>query len=239
VVGLGESSVGKKILMAVTGVILYGFVVGHMIGNLKVFFGRDAFNHYAEGLRVFGDPFFSQGQVLWAVRLVLLIAVLVHIWAAVRLWLRSRAARRQRYKKFDHLAFSYASRTMVWGGLAILAFVIYHLMHLTFGNAHPDFVHGDAYHNFIVGFRSWPASLTYMAAMMPLGFHLYHGLWSAFQTMGVNNPGNNQWRRPLAVAIALVVVIGNLSFPIAVLSGAIGEDVPAATAVVVEQGGGG
>ncbi|MEX0890571.1 MAG: succinate dehydrogenase cytochrome b subunit [Gemmatimonadota bacterium] len=234
VAALGESSVGKKILMATTGLILYGFVVGHMVGNLKVFLGPEVFNHYAEGLRVFGDPFFARGQLLWVVRVVLLFAVLVHIGAAVKLWLRSRAARRHPYKKFDNLAFSQASRTMVWGGITILAFVIFHLMHLTWGNVHPDFVHGDAYHNFIAGFRSWPVSLAYIAAMIPLGLHLYHGLWSAFQTMGVNDPNNNQWRRPLAMAIALVVVIGNISFPIAVLSGAIGDDVPAATAVVVE-----
>jgi succinate dehydrogenase / fumarate reductase cytochrome b subunit len=219
---LYDSSVGKKIVMAGSGAILILFVVGHMVGNLKVYWGPEAFNHYAEGLRIFGEPFFGQGQVLWLVRFVLLVSVLIHIWAATQLTLFSRAARRKGYRKFDSLAFSYASRTMVWGGVIILAFVVYHLMHLTFGNAHPDFVPGDAYHNFVVGFRSWPVSVAYIAAMIPLGLHLYHGLWSALQTLGANNPRYNRYRRPTAMAIAAVIVVGNISFPIAVLSGVLG-----------------
>jgi succinate dehydrogenase / fumarate reductase cytochrome b subunit len=220
-VSLYESSVGKKITMAVTGVILVGFVVGHMVGNLKVYQGRDAFNHYAEGLRIFGAPFFAQGQVLWIVRAVLLLSVLVHIAAALQLTRMSRAARRHGYRRFDSLAFSYASRTMVWGGIIIAAFVVYHLMHLTFGNAHPDFVRGDAYHNFVTGFRNPIVSLAYVAAMIPLGFHLYHGTWSLFQTLGASNPRYNRYRRPLAAAIAVIVVLGNISFPIAVLAGVV------------------
>ncbi|MGH7448116.1 MAG: succinate dehydrogenase cytochrome b subunit, partial [Longimicrobiales bacterium] len=130
-------------------------------------------------------------------------------------------ARRRGYRKFESLAFSYASRTMVWGGIIILAFVIYHLMHFTFGNVHPDFIPGDAYHNFVVGFRSWPVSLAYIAAMVPLGLHLYHGIWSAFQTVGANNPRYNRYRRPLAATLAALVVAGNVSFPIAVLTGVV------------------
>jgi succinate dehydrogenase / fumarate reductase cytochrome b subunit len=218
---LYESSVGKKIAMAVSGVLLIGFVIAHMVGNLKVYQGREAFNHYAEGLRIFGAPFFAQGQVLWLLRIALLAAVGVHILAAFQLTIASRAARKHRYKQFDSLAFSYASRTMAWGGVIILAFVIYHLMHLTFGNAHPEFVPGDAYHNFVSGFRRWPVSLAYIGAMIPLGFHLYHGTWSMFQTLGANNPRYNRFRRPLAAAIALAVVAGNISFPLAVLAGVI------------------
>lgn len=207
--------------MAVSGVLLIGFVIAHMVGNLKVYQGREAFNHYAEGLRIFGAPFFAQGQVLWLLRIALLAAVGVHILAAFQLTIASRAARKHRYKQFDSLAFSYASRTMAWGGVIILAFVIYHLMHLTFGNAHPEFVPGDAYHNFVSGFRRWPVSLAYIGAMIPLGFHLYHGTWSMFQTLGANNPRYNRFRRPLAAAIALAVVAGNISFPLAVLAGVI------------------
>lgn len=213
------STVGKKIAMAVTGAILIAFVIGHMVGNLKVYFGAEAFNHYAEGLRTFGAPLFGRGQLLWLIRLVLLAAVIIHITAATQLVLRSRAAREHRYRQFDSLAFSYASRTMVWGGIIILAFVIYHLMHFTFGNVHPDFVPGDAYHNFVAGFRVWPVSVAYIAAMIPLGLHLYHGLWSAFQTLGANNPRYNRYRRPLAATIALVIVLGNISFPLSVLAG--------------------
>jgi succinate dehydrogenase / fumarate reductase cytochrome b subunit len=221
VLKLYESSIGKKILMAVSGLILWGFVIFHMLGNLKVYQGHEAFNHYAEGLRTLGAPIFGRSQLLWLLRGILIVAVIVHIIAALQLVLASRRARSVGYKQFDSLAFSFASRTMTWGGLTILAFVIYHLMHLTFGNVHPDFRHGDAYHNFIVGFQSVPVSVAYMIAMIPLGFHLYHGLWSSFQTLGANNPAYNRWRRPLALVIAAGVVVANLSFPIAVLSGVV------------------
>jgi succinate dehydrogenase / fumarate reductase, cytochrome b subunit len=221
-VSLYDTSVGKKIAMALTGAILVGFVVFHMLGNLKAYQGAESFNHYAEGLRTFGDPFFGRGQLLWLLRIVLLVAALIHIIAAYQLTRQSRAARRHGYTKFDSLAFSYASRTMVWGGIIILLFVIFHLMHLTFGNAHPDFVPGDAYHNFVVGFRSWPVSVAYIAAMIPLGLHLYHGVWSAFQSLGANNPRYNRLRRPLAGVIAVAVVVANISFPLAVLAGVIG-----------------
>jgi succinate dehydrogenase / fumarate reductase, cytochrome b subunit len=219
---LWRSTVGKKIAMAVSGVILIGFVVGHMIGNLKVYQGPVVFNHYAEGLRTFGLPFFSTGQLLWLIRLVLLAALLVHVTAAFQLTLHSRRARAIGYRKYDNdLVFSYASRTMLWGGIIILAFVVYHLLHLTLGTAHPDFVPGDAYHNFVVGFRSIPVSAAYIAAMIPLGFHLYHGFWSMLQTLGANNPSYNRYRRPVAAGLAVIVVLGNISFPVAVLAGII------------------
>ena len=216
---LWTSSVGKKILMAVSGLVLYGFVVGHMIGNLKVYMGRDAFNHYAEGLRTFGAPFFGYGQLLWLIRIVLLAALLVHLAAVFQLTRQSKAARKHSYKKFDGLEFSYASRTMLWGGLLVLAFVVYHLMHLTFGNAHPGFIHGDAYNNFVVGFRQWPVSVAYIAAMIPLGMHMYHGFWSMLQTLGANNPKYNRLRRPTALTLSLVIVLLNISFPLSVLFG--------------------
>lgn len=213
------SSVGKKFAMALSGLVLVGFVIVHMLGNLKVYQGADAFNHYAEGLRTLGAPFFGTGELLWIVRLILLAALLIHLVAAVQLVRQSLAARRQRYRKFDSLAFSYASRTMRWGGVIILLFVVYHLMHFTFGNAHPDFVPGDAYRNFVIGFRQWPVALAYVAAMVPLGFHLYHGIWSMFQSLGANNPRYNRLRRPLALGITLVVILANISFPLAVLAG--------------------
>ena len=220
IVSLWSSTVGKKIIMAVTGVILLGFVVAHMAGNLKVFFGPESFNHYAEGLRTFGDPFFARGQLLWIARIILLVSVILHITAATQLTLRSKRARPVGYTKYDGgMVFSYASRTMVWGGIIILLFVVFHLMHLTFGNVHTDFVHGDAYHNFVRGFQSVPVSLAYIAAMIPLGLHLYHGFWSMLQTLGANNPRYNHLRRPIAAAIALIVTLVNISFPIAVLSG--------------------
>lgn len=220
VLSLWNSTVGKKIAMAVTGTILIVFVLVHMLGNLKVYQGAAAFNHYAEGLRTFGDPFFGRGQLLWLLRIGLIIAVVIHIVAAYQLTMRARAARSISYQQWDgDLVFSYASRTMRWGGVIILLFVIYHLMHFTFGNVHPDFIHGDAYHNFVVGFRSLPVSIAYIAAMIPLGLHLYHGFWSMLQSLGLNNAKYNHIRRPTAAILALLIVLANISFPIAVLIG--------------------
>jgi succinate dehydrogenase / fumarate reductase cytochrome b subunit len=221
VLTLWDSTVGKKILMASTGVILFLFVIGHMVGNLKIYMGREVFNHYAEGLRSFGSPFFAHGQLLWLIRAVLIACVLVHIIAAVQLWLRSRAARPVGYRKYEvnELVFSRASRTMLWGGLALGAFVVFHLLHLTTGTVHPDFVPGDAYHNFIRGFQSVPVSVAYILAMIPLGLHLYHGFWSMLQTLGANNDKYNHVRRPVAAVLALLVTLANISFPVAVLAG--------------------
>ncbi len=216
---LWSSSVGKKVLMAVSGVILYGFIVVHMLGNLKVYQGREAFNHYAEGLRTLGEPFFGRGQLLWLLRLILLAALIVHVAAVYKLAGQSRAARKHRYKKFDGLEFSYASRTMLWGGLLLLAYVVYHLMHFTFGNAHPNFVPGDPYNNFVVGFQQWPAAIVYIAAMIPLALHMYHGFWSMLQTMGANNPKYNRIRRPIALSLALLVALLNITFPLSVMLG--------------------
>lgn len=217
--GLWDSSVGKKILMAVSGLILYGFVIGHMVGNMKVYFGPEAFNHYAEGLRTLGDPIFGRGQLLWIARIILLAAVGIHILAVVQLYVKSKKARKHAYRKYNASEFSYASRTMLWGGLAILAFVIFHLLDLTWGTVNPNFRHGDAYHNFVTTFQRVPVSLAYIAAMVPLGMHLYHGFWSTLQTLGANNPKYNRLRRPIALTLALAIVVGNISFPIAVLLG--------------------
>jgi succinate dehydrogenase / fumarate reductase cytochrome b subunit len=223
VLTLWGSTVGKKILMASTGVILILFVIGHMVGNLKVYKGPEVFNHYAEGLRTFGSPFFAHGQLLWLIRLALIACVLVHVVAAVQLWLRSRAARPVGYRKYEvnELVFSYASRAMLWGGLALAGFVLFHLAHLTWGiePVHRDFIPGDAYHNFVRGFQSVPISLAYIAAMIPLGLHLYHGIWSMLQTLGASNDKYNHVRRPVAAVIALLVTLGNISFPVAVLTG--------------------
>jgi succinate dehydrogenase / fumarate reductase cytochrome b subunit len=196
-----------------------GFVIGHMLGNLKVYLGADAFNHYAEGLREFGDPFLGPGQALWIARIVLILALVLHVWSSVTLSRQNRAARSVEYKKRESMEFSRASRSMRWGGLALLAFIVFHILHLTTGTVHPDFIAGDAYHNFVAGFQSYPVVAVYVIAMIALGLHLYHGVWSAFQTLGAAGPRINRWRRPLAAAISLVVMCGNLSFPIAVLIG--------------------
>lgn len=221
VMTLWDSTVGRKIVMASTGVVLILFVIGHMVGNLKVYMGPEAFNHYAEGLRTFGAPFFGRMQLLWLIRVFLLVMVVLHVWAAISLALRSRKARPVDYRKYqaNELVFSYASRTMLWGGILLFVFVIYHLLHFTTGDVHPQFVAANAYHNFVVGFQQWPVSLFYSVAMVALGLHLYHGLWSMLQTLGANNAKYNHWRRPVALGIALLVVLVNISFPVAVLTG--------------------
>lgn len=205
--------------MAATGTLLVLFVLGHMAGNLKAYQGAEKFNAYAEFLREFGAPVLGHGQLLWIARVALLAAVIVHIVAATQLYRLSRLARPVGYKKTPHEELTYASRTMRWGGVIILLFIVYHILHLTTGTAHADFLAGDAYRNLVVGFQAWPVSVAYIVAVIALGLHLYHGVWSGFQTMGWDNPRYARHRRSIAGAIALVVVVGNLSFPIAVLTG--------------------
>lgn len=216
-----RSAIGKKMMMAVSGIILFGFVLAHMAGNLKLYMGAEAMNHYGEWLREIGQPALPHGVALWIARIVLLAAVVVHIDAAVRLTIMNRKARPIGYKRQDYVQASYASRTMRWGGLIILLFVIYHLAHFTWGSAHPDFRHGEPYHNAVVGFSSPLISAIYIIANLALGLHLYHGLWSMFQSMGWNHPKFNPWRRKFAIAFALIVTLGNVSFPIAVLAGVV------------------
>lgn len=213
------SSVGKKVAMAVTGVILFLWTVGHVYGNLKAFEGAEAINAYAEHLRTMGEPLLGHGQALWAIRLLLVVALGVHVAAATQLTLQSRAARPVSYRHPPHLELSYASRTMRWGGVIILLYVVYHLMHLTWGTAHADFVAGDVYHNLITGFRSWPVTGVYLLATAALAFHLYHGLWSAFQTLGANHAYYNAVRRPIAAVSAIALFAGFAAVPVAVQLG--------------------
>ena len=212
--GFLGSSIGRKVVMAVTGAILFGFVIGHMIGNLQVYLGPEAMNGYGLFLR-----HVLHGAGLWIARAVLLASVVLHIWAATSLTLSSRAARPFGYRELRWKESTYASRTMRWSGVIILVFVIYHLLHLTFGTVHPSFIEGDVYHNFVAGFRSMPVSLFYILAMILLGLHLRHGVWSMFQTLGVSHPRYIRMARIGAWIFAVVVVLGNISFPLAVLAG--------------------
>jgi succinate dehydrogenase / fumarate reductase cytochrome b subunit len=208
------SSIGRKLIMAVTGLILFGFVLGHMLGNLQVYLGPEALNHYGVLLRTL-----LHGAGLWVVRAVMLTAVSLHIWAATSLTLESRRARPIGYEEQQWKESTYASRTMRWGGVIILLFVIYHLLHFTTGTVHPNFIEGDIYHNFVVGFQSVPVSVFYIVAMVALGFHLRHGVWSMFQTLGVSNPRYIRIAHAAAWLFAVLIVAGNISFPLAVLTG--------------------
>lgn len=214
-----RSAIGKKAVMAITGIVLFGFVLVHMAGNLKVYMGPEALNHYGVFLREVGGPVLPHGVALWIARLVLIAAVVLHIDAALKLTMMNKRSRPIGYKDRDYVAASYAARTMRWGGVIIVLFVIYHILHFTTGTVHPDFRHGDVYHNFVVGFQNPLASAFYIIANIALGFHLYHGLWSLFQSLGWNHPRFNKWRRTFATAFALIVTLGNLSFPISVLAG--------------------
>ncbi len=219
-----DTTVGKKIVMAATGFVLVGFVIGHMVGNLKVFQGEEKYNTYAVGLRQFGAPFFGNEQALWLARIVLLLAVVVHIVAATQLARRSWAARPERYAIKEPLKTTYAARTMRWGGALILLFVIYHLLHFTFGvvgYAPGQFRPMSVYRNVVAGFSVWYVSLFYIVAQVALGLHLFHGVWSMFQTVGVTSAAADRGWRGLALLIALVVTLGNISMPLAVLLGVV------------------
>ncbi len=200
--------------MAVTGAILCAFVLGHMIGNLQVYLGPETMNAYGVFLRAL-----FHGAALWIVRAVLLAAVILHIWAATSLTLTSRRARPVAYREQKWKESTYASRTMRWSGVILFFFIVYHLMHFTFGNAHPSFIEGDVYHNFVAGFRSVPVSLVYIVAMVLLGLHLRHGVWSLFQTLGVSHPRHIAMAKTGAWIFAAIIVLGNISFPLAVLAG--------------------
>lgn len=206
------SSIGKKVVMALTGFALFGFVVAHMLGNLQVYLGPGALNAYAESLR-------HLGALLWAARIGLLVAAALHVWAAYSLTMMNRAARPEGYREKEYRESTYASRTMRWSGVLLLLFIVYHLMHMTWGNAHPDFIAGDVYHNFIVGFRPIGVSVIYVVAMLALGLHMYHGVWSFLQTLGLSHPRYNHLRHAFATLITAVVVLGNISMPVAVLAG--------------------
>jgi succinate dehydrogenase cytochrome b subunit len=202
--------------MAVTGVMLFGYVFFHMIGNLQVYLGPEALNHYAVLLRTL-----LHGAMIWIVRAVMLAAVGLHIWAATSLTLESWRARPKAYGLQRWKESTYASRTMRWGGVIILLFVIFHLLNLTTGTVHPNFVEGDVYHNFVAAFQNVPTSIVYMIAMIALALHLRHGVWSMFQTLGVSHPRYIAWAHAVAWAFAAIILIGNLSFPIMVLAGVI------------------
>lgn len=214
-----RSAIGQKAVMAVTGIILFGFVLAHMLGNLKLYAGPEAMNKYGEWLRVVGTPGLPEGGALWFMRVVLLVAVILHIWSAWALTQRNRRARPHDYKRRDYAAASYASRTMRWGGILVALFIVYHILHFTTGQAHPSFEAGRPYQNLVAGFSITWVALFYIAANLALGLHLYHGLWSMFQSLGWNNPRFNAWRRHFATAFAVIITVGNISFPIAVMTG--------------------
>jgi succinate dehydrogenase / fumarate reductase cytochrome b subunit len=208
------STNGKKAVMAVTGAILFGFIIGHLAGNLQIFEGREKLNAYGRFLH-------SIGELLWPVRIVLIVSVILHITATVQLALLKKQARPVGYSRREAIASSYASRTMYWSGPIVLAFVIFHLLQFTAGYIHPEsqFIEGDVYHNVVAGFQVWWVSVWYIFSVSLLGLHLSHGISSMFQSLGFNHPKHTPVLKSAAVAIAVVIVLGYISIPICVLLG--------------------
>jgi succinate dehydrogenase / fumarate reductase, cytochrome b subunit len=220
VVQFYRSAVGKKWVMAVTGIALMGFVLFHMIGNLKLFISKEELNLYGEALRDIPGHLLPRTVLLWTFRIGLIVAFVFHIHAAASLTVMNRRARPDSYKSpRDYIAADFASRTMRWTGVIVALYIVFHLMDLTWGNANPEFVRGDPYNNLVYSLQRVPVAIVYIVANIALAIHLYHGSWSLFQSLGINNPKYNAARRTFAQGFAAIILIGNLTFPVAVQLG--------------------
>jgi len=222
---LYSTAVGKKYAMAISGIAMMGFVLFHMIGNLKMYLGAVELDHYAEFLRALLYPLAPKGAVLWILRGGLVAMLALHLHAAWSLTVLNHQARPVKYQSArDYEVANFASRTMRYSGMIVLSFIIWHLLDLTFGvvntvGTEGVYVKGEVYANVVRSLDRWPVAAFYILANLLLGIHLRHGAWSIFQSLGWNNPRFNSWRWAFATAFALVVVVGNISFPIAVLAG--------------------
>lgn len=207
-----SSTIGKKFVVAVTGLVMFGFVAGHLAGNLQVFESPQKINDYAAFLK-------ATKPLLWGTRIVLLASVLMHIVCTVQLNRRASASRPVAYQEHTMVRASFSSRFMIWSGAFLGFYIAYHLLHFTIGSAHPDFSHVDVYRNIVTGFQSVPVSIVYILAMISLGFHLNHGIYSVFQTLGLNHPKYNCWRKLFANGTSILIAGGYISIPAAVLLG--------------------
>jgi succinate dehydrogenase / fumarate reductase cytochrome b subunit len=216
-----DAPIGKKAVMAVTGVVLVAYVIGHLLGNLQIYSAnREQINAYAGFLH---NP--NNAVALWAVRAFLLLAVVLHITASVQLFFQNRAARPLGYVKKDDVPSSYAARTMIWSGPIVALFVIFHVLHLTVGAVVPlrdvggNPVTPDVRYNVIAGFQNPVISGFYIFAMILLCMHLYHGIWSMFQSLGISHPRYTRKLKTGSAILAILIAIGNCSIPIAVMTG--------------------
>jgi len=208
------STVGTKAVMAISGIVLFGYVIGHLLGNLQIFL-PDA----REDLRNYAAMLHKYPALLGSVRSFLLVMLGLHIWSYLTLGLRKLKARPIGYVKKKAVGSSLASRTMYWSGPFIAAYVIYHILHLTAGTAHPGFREGDPYDNVVSGFRSYAVSIVYIIAIILLCMHLYHGLWSWLQSLGIHHPRYTPLLQRAAAVIAILIAAGYISIPVAVLTG--------------------
>ncbi|MFF9508429.1 succinate dehydrogenase [Streptomyces sp. NPDC014724] len=218
---LWDSSVGKKTIMAVSGLIMLLYLVVHMIGNLKIFFGSGEFNHYAHWLRTMGEPFLHYEWALWIVRVVLVLAVVLHAVSAYQLSRRDIRARPAKYVHKKPRA-GYATRTMRWGGIILALFIVWHILDLTTGTVHSGgFQSGHPYQNVIDTFSTWYGNTIYIVAMLALGLHVQHGFWSAAQTLGAGRATRERVLKTIANVLALVLTVGFISVPVAVMTGVV------------------
>jgi succinate dehydrogenase / fumarate reductase cytochrome b subunit len=208
------SMVGKKVVMGVTGLIGVGFVILHSVGNLLIFQGSTALNAYSHFLK-------SSAELLWALRITLIVAVILHVIAAAQLTRQSRAARPVGYVKRESQVATVASRTMRWGGVLVLVFIVFHILHFTTGTIRPAgvFSHEDVYANVVSSFRIWWVALFYVVTMIALGFHLFHGAWSSMRSIGVSPPSPRPLHRRISLAIAVLVWAAFTAVPVAVFTG--------------------
>ena len=214
-----RSTVGRKQLMAVTGILWFLFVFLHMVGMMKFFFGPEQFDHYSHWLRTLLSPLFPHGWFLWLQRAGLTVALLLHIWAATSLTLQSRRARPVRYVQTSNVQATYASRTMRWGGVIIVLFIVYHVMDLSIGPANPGFERGEVFRNTVASLEQWPVAIAYLLSVGAVCMHLYHGVWSGLQTVGANRPATDRYFKLVSRGVALLIFAGFASVPIAVLAG--------------------
>jgi len=221
--GFFSSSNGKKVVMAVTGAVMVLFLVGHMLGNLKIFFGRDSFNEYAHALRTLLEPLAPYRTLLTVVEIVLVVSVVLHMWAAISLARRAGKARPVKYVTKKSQASGYTTHIMRWGGVTIVLFVIWHLLDLTFGVVNPEGFDSAPADRMIAGFDAsrWWVTLIYLVAVVMVGLHLRHGIWSAFQTLGWANRNRYRVLRATAGVVAALLVIGFLAPPLAITFGVV------------------
>ncbi len=216
-----KSSIGRKVLMAITGVLMFGFVVGHMIGNLQIFIGQDQLNTYAQALK-------DLPALTYTVRIIMLVVLIIHVWNAVRLYFENRASRPIAYVFNNTVQASLASRTMFWTGLGVFLYVVYHLLHFTFIATNPRYAHltdaagrHDVYSMVVLGFQNYLISAVYIVAMFLVAYHLSHAIFSFLQTLGLNSPRVESTLRKIAYVFSVVIFVGYVSMPVAVLVGII------------------
>ena len=216
-----RSTIALKLLMALSGLVFIGYLLLHMYGNLKVFAGHDAFNEYAHHLRTFGEPMLPHSGLLWVIRVVLLVALAAHVYAFLALTARAQKARSHNYAVKKNLSSSLSSRTMRWGGVALLIFIVWHLIHFTIGKVNPDGgPTNDPYNLLVDSFALWWMTLIYLAALVALAMHLHHGTWSALQTLGMTNTARSRARAKQAGWVVAIVVAGGFALvPLSVLVG--------------------